>query len=118
MVANHQGCGDQAGLIGSICAVLGGPGAITSATGSLTTAVPSGHFRNAPGTGRKFKPSVSTLCAKAQNRCAIARCAGGVTGRTVIVDRTSSLLREKLGPFLQVERRRVRSECYVSIARE
>ena len=32
MVANHQGCRDQAGLNGSI-SVLGGAGAITSATG-------------------------------------------------------------------------------------
>ena len=31
--------------------------------GSFTTGVPSSHFRNAPKTGRKFKPSVSTLCA-------------------------------------------------------
>ena len=31
--------------------------------GSFTTGVPSSHFRNAPKTGREFKPSVSTLCA-------------------------------------------------------
>src|SRR6476646_489627 len=31
-------------------------------SGSFTTGVPSSH--NAPKTGRKFKPSVSTLCAR------------------------------------------------------
>ena len=29
----------------------------------FTTGVPSSHFRTAPKTGRKFKPSVSTLGA-------------------------------------------------------
>ena len=36
--------------------------------GSFTTGVPSSHFRNAPKTGRKFKPSVSTLCATSRHR--------------------------------------------------
>ena len=49
--------------------------------------------------GRSFERGERQLRARAQNRCAIARCAGGVTGRTVIVDRTSSLLRQKLGPL-------------------
>ena len=37
-------------------------------SGSFTTGVPSSHFRNAPKTGRKFKPSVSTLCARKRPR--------------------------------------------------
>ena len=51
-------------------AASGGMGAISqpanqseSGPGPFTTGVPSSHFRNAPQTGREFKPSVSTLCA-------------------------------------------------------
>src|SRR6266850_3198382 len=45
------------------CTVLGAPGGeIPPGDSTTTTEVPSSHFRNAPKTGRKFKPSVSTLC--------------------------------------------------------
>ena len=44
--------------------------AVDDRSGSFTTEVPSGHFRNAPKTGRKFNPSVSTLCA---NSCHMRR---------------------------------------------
>ena len=43
---------------------------------------------------------------------------GGVTGSTVIVDRTSSLLRQRLEPLFYRRAARVTWNLYVSIARE
>ena len=39
---------------------------------SFTAGVPSTYFRNAPRTGRKFEPAVSTLCAKRRHYIADA----------------------------------------------